>query len=117
MILRDLLDLVSKEKRRQERVKAVQKIAVGMGVVAAVGVATGIIFAPKSGKETRKDLKNAAVNAVETIQDTVQKKTETMKDSAAQAVQEASNLIKDIPGKMEDLKNDIKGGHHETQDS
>lgn len=77
MILRDLLDLVSKEKRKRARVKAVQKFAVGMGVVAAVGVATGILFAPKSGKETLEDLKKKAVNTVETIKDKVQKKVET----------------------------------------
>lgn len=59
MFLEDSLDLVSKEKRKNESVKAAQKFAVGMGAVAAVatvGVATGILFAPKSGKETREDL-------------------------------------------------------------
>jgi len=117
MILRDLLDLVSKEKRRQERVKAAQKFAVGMGVVAAVGVAIGIIFAPKSGKETRADLKQRAINTVETIKDTVQKKSEAVKDSAAHAAQEVSNVIKDVHGKTEGVKKDIKDGYHEiTQD-
>ena len=77
MILRDLLDLVSKEKRKRERVKAAQKFAVGMGVIAAVGVVSGILFAPKSGKETREDMKKKAVNTVETIKDTVQKEVET----------------------------------------
>lgn len=43
MILRDLLELVSKEKRKKERVKAAQTLAVGIGVVAAAGVATGIL--------------------------------------------------------------------------
>lgn len=84
MILRDLLGLVSKEKRKREIVKAAQKFAVGTGVVAAVGVATGILFAPKSGKETREDLKKKAVNTVATIKDTFRKKAETVKDSAAQ---------------------------------
>jgi gas vesicle protein len=117
MILRDLLDLVSKEKRRQERVKAAQKFAVGMGVVAAVGVATGIIFAPKSGKETRADLKQKAINTLETIKDTFQKKSEMVKDSAADAAQEVSNVIKEVHGKTERVKKDIKDGYHEvTQD-
>jgi len=113
MILRDLLDLVSKEKRRQERVKTAQKFAIGMGAVAALGVATGIVFAPKSGKETRKDIKNVAVNTVEKIRDTVQKKAETVKDSAAHAAQEVSNVIKDVHGKTEGIKKDIADGGHE----
>jgi len=95
MILRDLLSLASKEKRKKERVKAVQKFAVGMGVAAAVGVATGVLFAPKSGKETRADLKKKAVNTIETIKGTVQKKAETVKDAAAHAAQEVRNVIKD----------------------
>ena len=117
MILRDLLDLVSKEKRKKERVKAAQKVTVGMGIIAAVGVATGILFAPKSGKETREDLKKKAVNTVVTIKDTVQKKSEAVKDSAADAAQKASNAIKDVHGKTERVKKDIKDGYHEiTQD-
>ncbi|MCM1567698.1 YtxH domain-containing protein [Dehalobacter sp. 4CP] len=71
MIFKDLLLLVNKEKRERERVKAAQKIAVGMGAAVAVGVATGILFAPKSGKETRRNIKNNAINAVESIKDTV----------------------------------------------
>ena len=113
MILRDLLDLVSKEKRRQERVKTARKFAIGMGFVAALGVATGVVFAPKSGKETRKELKTIAVNTVENIRDTVQKKAETVKDSAAHAAQEVSNVIKDVHGKTEGLKKDIVDGSHE----
>jgi len=42
-------------------------------VTFVVGVAIGILFAPKSGKETREDLKNKTVNTVETIKDLAQK--------------------------------------------
>lgn len=117
MILNDLLDLVGKEKRKKERVKAAQRFAVGMGVVAAVSVTTGILFAPKSGKETREDFKKKAVNTVETIRNTVQKKAETVKDSAAHAAKVAYNVIKDVHEKTESVKKDIKDGYHEmTQD-
>ena len=117
MILNDLIDLVGKEKRKKEGVKAAQRFAVGMGVVAAVSVTTGILFAPKSGKETREDLKKKAVNTVETIKDTVQKKAETVKDSAAHAAKEAYNVLKDVYEKTESVKKDIKDGYHEmTQD-
>ncbi|HWP96058.1 MAG TPA: YtxH domain-containing protein [Syntrophomonadaceae bacterium] len=101
MILRDLLDLVSNEKRKRERVKTAQKFAVGMGVVAVVGIATGIFFAPKSGKETREDLGKSAVSTVAAIKDTVQQKTETVKNSAALAAQEVCNVIKDVHEKTE----------------
>jgi gas vesicle protein len=117
MILRDLLELINKEKRRKEKVKAARKFAIGMGVVAAVGVASGIVFAPKSGKETREDLKNIAVTTAETIKERVQKKAETVKDSAAHAAHEVVNVMKDIHEKTEGVKKNNKDGHHERQDS
>lgn len=117
MSIRDLLNLVSKEKRKKERVKAVQKFAVGMGVVAAAGVAVGVLLAPKSGKETREDMKKKAIDTVETIKNTVQKKAETMKDSATNIKQEVVNIIEDVHEKTEDVnknvKKDIKDGYHE----
>ena len=115
MSLRDLLDLVSKEKRKRERAKATQRFAVGMGVVAAAGVATGILLAPKSGKEIREDLKKKAVETVETVEDTVRKQVETLKDSAAHTVKEVRNTLKDIHGKTEGVKKDIKDGYYEMK--
>lgn len=107
MILRDLLDVLSKERRRKEKIKAVQNIAVGIGIVTAMGVATGVLFAPKSGRETRENMKIKAANTVETIKDTIQKKAEIMKESADHAAQGISNVIKDIHVKAEGLKEDI----------
>lgn len=85
MILGDLLDLINKEKREKERIKTAQRFAVGIGIVAAAGVATGIVFAPKSGKETREDLKKKALDTVETIKKTSQKKGELVKASTDHA--------------------------------
>ena len=43
-----------RNKMRKERVKTFAKIITG----ASLGASLGILFAPKSGKETRKDIKN-----------------------------------------------------------
>jgi len=40
-----------------------KKIAIGAAVGAAAGFVAGILLAPKSGKETRADLKNGATKA------------------------------------------------------
>jgi gas vesicle protein len=40
-----------------------KKFAIGAIIAAGVGYVTGILTAPKSGKETREDVKNAAINA------------------------------------------------------
>ncbi len=109
MVLRDLLDVLSKERRRKQKIKAVQNIAVGVGIVTAVSVATGVLFAPKSGKETREDIKVKAVNTVENIKDTIQKKAGSMKESVDHATLGISNVIKDVHMKVkaERIKEDI----------
>ena len=114
MNMDELLDLVNKDKRMKNRVKSVQLFTIGLGIVVTVGfglvavagVAAGIIFAPKSGKETRADMKKKAVNTVENIKDTVQNKAETVSDSAADTVQKACNVLKDVQEKAEDAKTD-----------
>jgi len=41
--------------------EVVKKVALGAAISAAVGYVAGILTAPKSGKETRKDIKDKAV--------------------------------------------------------
>ena len=44
--------------------KRTKRIAIGTVVAAAAGYVAGILTAPKSGKETRQDIKDATNNAV-----------------------------------------------------
>lgn len=67
MVLRDLLELLSKEKKKKKRAKAakkVQKFVVGIGAAATAGVAIGILLVPKSGKGTREDLKKSCKRCI-----------------------------------------------------
>jgi len=51
--------------------KSVRQIGIGVLVGAAVGVAIGLLYAPKSGKETRHLIKDKAGGIVETVRDRV----------------------------------------------
>lgn len=46
--------------RKDRQKAALKKLAVGSAVAAAAGYLAGVLTAPKSGKETRKDIKDAA---------------------------------------------------------
>lgn len=113
MNIKNLIALVSKEKRNKERVKAIQKIAVGLGVAATAGVTAGIIISPKFSKVKSKDFKNKALDAVEAINDTVEKKAEKVKDLTNHAAQKTSDVIEDGYEKSEGVKEDIKKGYDE----
>lgn len=117
MIIKDFIGMVNKEKKKREQAEAAKKIAVGMGTVAAVGIATGILFATKLGKETRKDLKIITENTIGSIKKTAQKKADAVKDSAANVAWKVHNVIEDVNEKTEGVKKDIKDGRNEiTQD-
>jgi gas vesicle protein len=65
-----------------------KKLAVGAIIGAAVGVVAGILTAPKSGKETRDDLKTKAK--------AVKDKAETAKD---EMVERAEGMVDTIKAK------------------
>jgi hypothetical protein len=67
MHMKNFWDMVTQDKRKQEKAKAAAQLAVGVGAIviaAAAGVATGILIAPKSGRETREDLKQGCRNCM-----------------------------------------------------
>ncbi len=80
------------------------KIAVGALFGAIAGFVTGVLVAPKSGKETREEIKNKAV----TTKDTVVENAEKAKDAAEKKAQEVKawgeDVVEDVSGKATDLK-------------
>ena len=50
-----------KRRQRQKTKEAAAKIGVGAAVGTAIGAVAGILFAPKSGKETREDIAEKVV--------------------------------------------------------
>lgn len=107
MILRDLRDLIGKDRREQERAEAIRMCAIGMSIAAVLGVATGILIAPQSGRETRQDIKEKAANTADLIKSTVQDQIYIMKDSLADACEETSEAIKESQAKAEKVKKDV----------
>ena len=65
-----------------------KKIAVGAAIAAAAGYVAGILTAPKSGKETRKDIK----------------------DTAIKAKHEAEKKLKELHSELDKLLNEAKNG-------
>jgi gas vesicle protein len=92
MILNEVINQV-KEARRS-RAKALRRnrtknMVIGAGIGTVVGVAAGILFAPKSGKETRKIIADRTSETVINLRESV----EAAKDRiSATAAEKASQL-------------------------
>lgn len=62
-----------------------KRFAIGTAVAAAAGFLTGILTAPKSGKETRKDIKEAAVSGINEAERQLKRLHTELNDVIAQA--------------------------------
>ena len=102
-----LFDLFEAKRKREERKKLAEdvgKIAVGT----ILGAATGILFAPQSGEETRKqiadkavEVKEGAVNTAKDVADSVQYKAYQVKDQASKTYEGLKEIAKNSKEKIE----------------
>jgi|ADGO01.1.fsa_nt_gi hypothetical protein len=76
--------------------KRTKRFAVGALLAAAAGYIAGILTAPKSGKETREDIKNAAVKNVQSRRERIEGAAHRAKQtqSAKQARRLASSRVR-----------------------
>ena len=75
------------------------KFALGALIGAAVGTVAGILTAPKSGKETRDDIKRKAGEA----KDAAGEKAEDLKRKAGDHIESAKKAIKREEKKLKDM--------------
>ena len=85
----------------QHRTNAARPILGGFLVGSVIGVATALLFAPRSGEQTRAEIRGRAVE----LRD---RTTETVKDTVAQAKTKASGLKDTVVEKAEEFKNRSK---------
>lgn len=84
MSLAKLIEEKRKAKSRKEKAKTTKNIAVGATVGILAGLAGGVLFAPKAGKETRDSLKESATDLSLTAKD----KTIEVKNKVTQYIKE-----------------------------
>ncbi len=80
--------------------KSINNIVKKVGVVASAvgaGVLAGLMLAPKSGKETRKDIKDKLDETKDSIEDKASKMKDDLKDKS-------KSVKKDFQEKVDSLK-------------
>ncbi len=65
----DYIEAKNQERIRRAYYEDAKKITFGAIIGLAIGAATGILYAPKSGEETRQDLADKVQNASEEVMD------------------------------------------------
>jgi gas vesicle protein len=75
--------------------KSAKKFAVGTMIAAAAGYLAGILTAPKSGKETREDIKEAAERSVSEAERQLKK----LHTELNTVISEATSRLEEVNGK------------------
>ena len=86
MMLNELVNQV--KAARRSKVKTIRRdrtrnLVIGAGIGIAVGGAVGVLFAPKSGKETRKIIADKAGETMTTLKENVEAAKDRISASAA----------------------------------
>ncbi len=89
MSIMDLIEKGKKSRAKRERGKTIKNTAIGAAIGVTVGAAAGILLAPKSGKETREDIAQAA---------------RELPGKAKEVVEKAQGKIDEVKDKMKDKK-------------
>lgn len=83
-------------------------LCVAAAAVAGVGAATVIICAVKSGEDKRD--KKRVKTMTGTLKDTIHKKADSVRQSAAVTADEVCRVLDTVHGKLESAKKDIADG-------
>lgn len=110
--------------------KSTKRLAIGTLFAAAAGYVTGILTAPKSGKETRQDIKNAAEQGMAEAEKQLKKlhtqmndllseaktRVNTLKGTAQKDLQTAIDKVTVAKEKARDLLSALHEGGAEDKD-
>jgi gas vesicle protein len=108
MILNELANQVKKVRSSQAkdmRRNRTKNMVIGVGIGSALGVATGILFAPKSGKETRQIIADKTSETVRNFKDNV---SATKAKISASAAEKGSRLREAGQKGVEAVKETLK---------
>ena len=106
MFIQDLIEQKMRKVRAQEAKRTARDVVIGLGIGATLGVAAGILLAPKSGKETREDIASGAKEVVDQVKDRVEEVGKTLKRELND--EELSNDIKAVSKKVEEKAKNVK---------
>lgn len=97
MKLKDLLYLKRREREIEEKKTSAKRLVTGTAIGTVLGAVTGLLLAPKSGKETREDISEKTKETTDNVK-------KTMKDSVDAIRESEEQIRRDIKQKMEEQK-------------
>lgn len=93
-----------KEIQRKEKIRTAKKVIFGAAAGSLSGIIGGLLFSPKSGKETRKDIANSSKE----LKNNIKEKSIVLKGTIDNKVSDAKDGIVDAKAKISEYLNEKK---------
>ncbi|MBZ9688732.1 YtxH domain-containing protein [Clostridium estertheticum] len=111
MILTKWYEKRKKEKQRKLKIQTAKKILIGTAAGSVSGLLGGLLFSPKSGKETRKDIANSSKEITNNIKEKTIELKENINDNVTDAKvkikQKSADLKEALNNKVSDAKDNV----------
>jgi gas vesicle protein len=85
-----------------------KKVAIGSAIAGVAGFLAGVLTAPKSGKETRQDIKNTADKGIEEVEKDFKKLQDEVDSVIRQAKANQTKLSKSAQNELNELVDKAK---------
>ena len=105
-MIRNIIDEKRRAVERKKKMKAAKDVATGAALGTAIGAVTGLLLAPKSGKETRKDIADKSKEVADTVKYTIEDSVEVTRewtDKIMQDVKENVDVLKEKRNQPKDI--------------
>lgn len=111
-MLRDLY-----EARRRRRIREeIGNLVISASIAAMAGATLGILFAPKSGKETRAEIAESTKGMAANVKSSAKDIADEVYVKSLEAKKVAKDTVEKIAAKTEQVIADVTGGKEECVD-
>ncbi|MBU3158211.1 YtxH domain-containing protein [Clostridium frigoris] len=101
-----------KEMQRKSKIRTAKKVVFGAAAGSLSGIIGGLLFSPKAGKETRKDIADSSKE----LKNNIKEKSIVLKENIDNKVTDAKDSLIDAKAKISEYLNEKKAST-ESKDS
>ncbi|SMB85767.1 Gas vesicle protein [Desulfonispora thiosulfatigenes DSM 11270] len=103
MSIKDTINKARKKKKQAQNVDTAKKVGVGLGIGAAIGSSIGLLFAPKSGKQTRDKISNVTKDTVDNLKENATEMGGKISKVVGEGKERIKNIRKDTKETAEEI--------------
>ena len=106
-MIKNYFEQKKREAQRRRKMETAKNVATGTFIGTALGALAGILFAPKSGAETRKDIADKSKEVAENVKHTVSDSIEATKELADKVAKDGKENVAAIQDKKKKLTDEF----------